>query len=65
MIDARIMLSDDMITASLRRGKQTDRNAPQPRDENPSSRNASGKHRSNKFQPRPANSRRAAHQEGD
>jgi len=66
MTDARIMLSDDVITASLRRGKQSERDAPHPRDESQSSRNASGKHRrSNKFQPRPAHSRRAAHQEGD
>lgn len=64
MIDARIMLSDDIITESLRRGKRADRDVPHPRDESQSSRN--GKHRrSDRFQPRAANSRRAAHQEGD
>jgi ribosome maturation factor RimP len=66
MTDAKIMLSDELIAASLRRGKQAGRDASHEPDENRSSRNAPGQHRrSDKFQPRPAHSRRAAHQEGD
>jgi ribosome maturation factor RimP len=65
MTDARIMLSDDMITESLRRGKQAEREAPQ-HENNRFNRNGSGKHRrSNTLQPRPAHGRRAAHQEGE
>ncbi len=63
MTDAKIMLSDDVITASLRRGKQGERGA-SASDEQSSQR--SGQHRrSNKVQPRPAQSRRAAHHEGE
>ena len=65
MTDAKIMLSDDVITASLRRGKQSERGA-SASDEQSSQRNGSGQHRrSNKVQPRPAQGRRAAHQEGE
>jgi ribosome maturation factor RimP len=63
--DARIMLSDDLIAESLRRGKQAERDAPE-REQNQFNRKGPGKHRrSNTFQPRPAHGRRAAHQEGE
>jgi ribosome maturation factor RimP len=65
MTDAKIMLSDDVITASLRRGKQSERGA-STSDEQSSQRSGSGQHhRSNKVQPQPAQRRRAAHQEGE
>jgi ribosome maturation factor RimP len=64
MTDAKIVLSDDIITQSLRRGKSTEREA-QERD-NQTKRKGPGKYRrSADFQPRPAHSRRAAHQEGE
>jgi ribosome maturation factor RimP len=65
MSDARIMLSEELIAASLRRGKQAERDAAEP-EQNRSNRDGPGKHRrSNTFQPRPAHGRRAAHQEGE
>lgn len=65
MTDAKIMLSDDVITASLRRGKKGERGA-RASDEQSSQRNGSGQNRrSNKVQPQPAQGRRAAHQEGE
>lgn len=65
MTDAKIMLSDEVITASLRRGKQAERGA-SASDEQSFQRNGSGQHRrSNKVQPQPAQRRRAAHQEGE
>jgi ribosome maturation factor RimP len=64
MTDAKIMLSDDMIAESLRRGKQTERDASES-DDNPIHRKGPGKYRrSKRFQPQPANGRRA-HQEGE
>ena len=64
MADAKIMLSDDMITQSLRRGKDAEREAPEPAD-NQTHRKGPGKYRRSKdFQSQPANGRRA-HQEGE
>ena len=65
MADAKIVLSDDVVAQSLRRGKQTEREvrkrASQTKPKGP------GKYRrSGDFQPQPAHSRRAAHhQEGE
>jgi ribosome maturation factor RimP len=65
MADAKIMLSDDMIAQSLRRGKNTERAASESAD-NQIHRKGPGKYRRSKgFQPQPANARRAAHQEGE
>jgi len=64
MVDAKIVLSDDVITQSLRRGKHTEREAHER--ENQTKRKGPGKYRrSEDFQPLPAHSRRAAHQEGE
>jgi len=64
MVDAKIVLSDDVITQSLRRGKHTERKAHER--ENQTKRKGPGKYRrSEDFQPLPAHSRRAAHQEGE
>ena len=64
MTDAKIMLSDDLIAQSLRRGKHTEREAHER--ENQTKRKGPGKYRrSGDFQPQPAHSRRAAHQEGE
>jgi len=64
MVDAKIVLSDDVITQSLRRGKHTEREAHER--ENQIKRKGPGKYRrSEDFQPLPAHSRRAAHQEGE
>ena len=63
MTDAKIMLSDDLIAESLRRGKEREA---LERDENQTKRKGPGKYRrSGDFQPQPAQSRRAAHQEGE
>jgi ribosome maturation factor RimP len=65
MADAKIMLSDDLIAQSLRRGKQAEREA-QERPDHQIHRKGPGKYRRSKeFQPRPAHGRRAAHQEGE
>jgi ribosome maturation factor RimP len=64
MTDAKIMLSDDLIAQALRRGKHTEREAHER--ENQTKRKGPGKYRrSGDFQPQPAPSRRAAHQEGE
>jgi ribosome maturation factor RimP len=64
MTDAKIMLSDDLIAQALRRGKHTEREAHER--ENQTKRKGPGKYRrSADFQPQPAPSRRAAHQEGE
>ena len=65
MADAKIVLSDDMIAQSLRRGKDAERAASESAD-NQIHRKGPGKYRRSKdFQPQPANARRAAHQEGE
>jgi ribosome maturation factor RimP len=65
MADAKIMLSDAIITESLRRGKNAERES-QDGNETPVNRKGPGKYRRSKdFQPRPAHGRRAAHQEGE
>ncbi len=65
MADAKIVLSDDVITESLRRGKHAEREASE-RDETQTNRKGPGKYRrSGDFQPPPAHGRRAAHQEGE
>ena len=64
MSDAKIVLSDDMIAQSLRRSKETEREAHE-RDDNQVHRKGPGKYRRSKdFQPQSANGRRA-HQEGE
>lgn len=64
MTDARIALRDDIIAQSLRRGKHMEREAHER--ENQTKRKGPGKYRrSGDFQPQPAHSRRAAHQEGE
>jgi ribosome maturation factor RimP len=65
MADAKIVLSDDLIAESLRRGKQAERQATESDDVKPN-RKGPGKYRRSKdFQPQPAQGRRAAHQEGE
>jgi ribosome maturation factor RimP len=62
MADAKIMLSDEMIAESLRRGKQAERDAGES-DDKEIHRKGPGKYRrSKRFQPQPANGR---HQEGE
>ncbi len=64
MVDAKIVLSNDVIAKSLRRGKQTEREVSER--ESQTKRKGPGKYRrSEDFQPLPAHSRRAAHQEGE
>src|SRR5262245_15430911 len=62
MADAKIMLSDEMIAQSLRRGKQAERDASES-DDTEIHRKGPGKYRRSK-QPQPANGRRD-HQEGE
>jgi len=65
MADAKIVLSDDVIVQSLRRGKHAEREADE-RAENQLNRKGPGKYRRSKnFQPQPADRRRAVHQEGE
>jgi ribosome maturation factor RimP len=65
MADAKIVLSDDLIAQSLRRGKQAEREV-QERPDHQIHRKGPGKYRRSKaFQPQPAHGRRAAHQEGE
>lgn len=65
MADAKIVLSDDLIAQSLRRGKDAEREAHE-HDQNQTHRKGPGKYRrSRDFQPQPAHGRRAAHQEGE
>ncbi|MCC6887368.1 MAG: ribosome maturation factor RimP [Hyphomicrobiales bacterium] len=66
--EARIMLSDEVITQSLRRGKQAEREAfgaqagnEQPQ---PGGRGGTG-NRQHRFRPHPAHRRRAAHHQGE
>jgi ribosome maturation factor RimP len=62
MADAKVMLSEDILTESLRRRKhvERERNERQPKPSGP------GKYRRSKdFQPQPAIGRRAVHQEGE
>jgi ribosome maturation factor RimP len=64
MADARIVLSNELIANSLRRGKQDAER--QERAENQTKRKGPGKYRrSEDIQPQPAPGRRAAHQEGE
>jgi ribosome maturation factor RimP len=64
MADAKIVLSDDLVAQSLRRGKNAEREA-QEQDANQRQRKGPGKYRrSRDFQPQQAHGRRAAHQEG-
>ena len=63
MTEARIVLTDEAIAASLRRGKSADRAAREHPDNRP---NRNAKHRRfSEFQPAPADGRRAAHHEGE
>jgi ribosome maturation factor RimP len=65
MADAKIVLSDEVIAQSLRRGKHAER-AAHERDDTQIHRKGPGKYRRSKeFQPQPTNGRRAAHQEGE
>lgn len=65
MEDAKIMLSDDLIAQSLRRGKNAERET-RERNERQPKRSGPGKYRrSEDFQPPPAHGRRAVHQEGE
>jgi ribosome maturation factor RimP len=65
MADAKIVLSDDLIAQSLRRGKDAEREAHE-RADNQIHRKGPGKYRRSKeFQPPPAHGRRADHQEGE
>jgi ribosome maturation factor RimP len=65
MADAKIVLSDDVVAQSLRRGKHAEREA-QERDANQRQRKGPGKYRrSGDFQPQQADGRRTAHQEGE
>ena len=69
MADAKIMLSDDVITQSLRRGKAAEREARKgrherhPRDEH--HHNGLGQTPGQQFSPTPASGRPAAHNEGE
>ena len=64
MAEAKIMLSDDVVAESLRRGKRAERDRRQ--DDGQANRNETRKdQRSRNFQPPPANGRRVAHQEGE
>ena len=64
MADAKIVLSDDLIANSLRRGKHAAESA--ERAENQTKRKGPGKYRrSEDFQPQPGPGRRSAHQEGE
>ena len=63
MADAKIVLSDDLIASSLRRGKHAAESA--ERAENQTKRKGPGKYRRSKdFQPQSADGRRV-HQEGE
>jgi ribosome maturation factor RimP len=64
MADARIVLSNELIANSLRRGKHDAESA--ERAQGQTKRKGPGKYRrSEDFQPQPAQGRRAAHQEGE
>jgi ribosome maturation factor RimP len=63
MTEARIVLSDEAITQSLRRGKSAER-AAREQDDNRANRNGKAR-RSNEFQSAPVDGRRAAHHEGE
>jgi ribosome maturation factor RimP len=64
MADAKIVLSNELIANSLRRGKHDAERA--ERSEGKTKRKGPGKYRrSEDFQPQPAPGRRAAHQEGE
>ncbi|MBX9777668.1 MAG: ribosome maturation factor RimP [Xanthobacteraceae bacterium] len=63
MADAKIVLSNDLIAQSLRRGKEAEREAHE--HDNQTQRKGPGRYRRSKdFQSQPANGRRA-HQEGE
>jgi ribosome maturation factor RimP len=65
MADAKIVLSDDMITLSLRRGKAAAEREAHEHDDTQTHRKGPGKYRRSKdFQPQSASGRRA-HQEGE
>ncbi len=64
MADARIVLSNELIANSLRRGKHDAETRSATEDQ--TKRKGPGKYRRSKdFQPQPAQGRRAAHQEGE
>jgi ribosome maturation factor RimP len=64
MADARIVLSNELIANSLRRGKHAAEREARAQDQ--TKRKGPGKYRRSKdFQPQPAQGRRAAHQEGE
>jgi ribosome maturation factor RimP len=70
MADARVVLSDDVLVESLRRGKREERETrderqPRKHDHKRTGRNGAGERGSADFQPPAANSRRAAHHEGE
>lgn len=65
MADAKIVLSDDMVALSLRRGKDAEREAHEENESQPKRKGPGKYRRSDDIQPQRANGRRAAHQEGE
>ncbi len=65
MVDAKITLSDDLITKSLRRGKHAERATHERAERQPKRRGPGKYRRSEELQPPPAHSQRAVHQEGE
>jgi ribosome maturation factor RimP len=65
MAEARVMLSDATITESLKRGKVAERQARAQAAAEFKTNDADRSRRPRKFQPRPADGRRAAYHEGD
>jgi ribosome maturation factor RimP len=65
MADAKIVLSDELIAQSLRRGKEAERAALGHEEHQPQRKGPGKNRRSKNFQPQPARGRRAAYQEGD
>ena len=65
MAEAKILLSDDVIAASLKRGKVAERQARQQGDSSTNRSRDNGSRGFDNFQPAPADGRRAAHSEGE
>jgi ribosome maturation factor RimP len=65
MAEAKIVLSDDVIAASLKRGKAAERQARQQDDEPTDHSRANRSRGFEDFQPTPAEGRRAAHSKGE
>ena len=65
MADAKIVLSDDVIAESLRRGKHAEREAANATRVKPTGKGRANTGVPRDFQPPPAHGRRAAHQEGE